>query len=84
MASLIIAYRSNVAFWHKTEVPPPPRDFRFWGLNGHSKRYGRFKPQSSLLMLFHPLAGHALGFGDLGGRHVTSDDITVFRRVPVT
>jgi len=27
--------------------------------------YGRFKPQPSLLMLRHPIAGHALGLGDL-------------------
>jgi len=27
--------------------------------------YGGFRPQPSLLMLFHPFAGHALGIGDL-------------------
>jgi hypothetical protein len=29
--------------------------------------YGGFKPQPSLLMLCHPLAGHALSLGDLVG-----------------
>jgi hypothetical protein len=32
-----------------------------FGVNGHSKCYGGFKPQPSLLVLRHPFAGHALG-----------------------
>jgi hypothetical protein len=29
---------ANVAYWHKAEVPPASRDFRFRGLNGHQER----------------------------------------------
>ena len=35
--------------------------------------YGGFKPQPSRPMLLHPLAGHALGLGDLGGRYEFGD-----------
>ena len=44
-------------------------DFRFWRHNGHPKCYGGFKPHPSLWMLRHPLAGHALGFGNQVGGH---------------
>ena len=32
---------SNVRLWHKTEVPPAGRDFRFRGHNGHQNRGSR-------------------------------------------
>ena len=43
-----------------------------------------FKPQPSPLMLRHPLAGHALGLGDLGGGQLGGEVISGFLRVLVT
>ena len=54
------------------------------GLMSVSGRLWRLRPHPSPLMLLHPLAGQALGLGDLVGGHALGDYIPVFLRAPVT
>jgi len=47
--------------WHKTEVPPASRDFRFWAFSGHHKRGSR-------LPFMTPSGSRQLGRAALGKR----------------
>ncbi len=42
--------------------------------------YVGFKPHPSLLVLRHPFAGHALGFGEFVGGLLLGDPISIFLR----
>ncbi len=45
----------DVAFWHKAEVPPTSRDFRFRGLNGHPM--SAFLRSWSVMQRWSPASG---------------------------
>ncbi len=55
-----------------------------WGMSVNNGEPKRSDPQPSLLMLGHPFAGHALGFGDLVAGHRPGEIIPVVLRILVT